>query len=292
MSPGIFHETHATAASQISWIMYAGRSTSHYRSPDGRRSFSYLNVCGHRYQVSPSFDDAREHDYNLSSAGQQMDRVSVNRSDMQRRHPVEGGRSSNSRPAVPIVRAGDAGSSLILGSMEARPELPMKRSSCSSVSISSRQPRRINADPRRRGYSPDGKQIAYVRGPGLWYRKGYRGSANDDIWISNADGSRRDRRITNHNGQDSYPMWSKDGKQLAYVSDVTGGLANLTRIASTTSAWRIGCRCRKRRSTHHKDDGVRAAHCQRPTANGSSTSAASISASIPVKGRQEPQVEH
>ena len=32
-------------------------------------------------------------------------------------------------------------------------------------------------------FSPKGDQIAYVRGPGTWYRKGYRGSSNDDIWI-------------------------------------------------------------------------------------------------------------
>ena len=48
--------------------------------------------------------------------------------------------------------------------------------------------------------------IAYVRGPGSWYRKGYKGSSNDDIWISSADGS-HNRRITVHEGQDSYPMW-------------------------------------------------------------------------------------
>src|SRR5262245_2102458 len=32
--------------------------------------------------------------------------------------------------------------------------------------------------------SPKGDTLAYVRGPGLWYRKGYRGSSHDDIWLS------------------------------------------------------------------------------------------------------------
>ena len=36
-------------------------------------------------------------------------------------------------------------------------------------------------------YSPKGDQIAYVRGPGSWYRKGYRGSSSDDIWLCNSE---------------------------------------------------------------------------------------------------------
>src|SRR6516162_156206 len=47
--------------------------------------------------------------------------------------------------------------------------------------------RRItNSEGKEGVFSPDGKEIAYVRGPGTWYRKGYRGSSNDDIWICNA----------------------------------------------------------------------------------------------------------
>ena len=38
-------------------------------------------------------------------------------------------------------------------------------------------------------FAPTGDAIAFVRGPGTWYRKGYRGSCNDDIWICNADGT-------------------------------------------------------------------------------------------------------
>ena len=39
------------------------------------------------------------------------------------------------------------------------------------------------SSPRRATRSPTSA------GPGTWYRKGYRGSSNDDIWICNADGT-------------------------------------------------------------------------------------------------------
>ena len=98
-----------------------------------------------------------------------------------------------------------------------------------SVSIDGGQPKRISAYEGREGaYSPDGQHIAYVRGPGQWYRKFYRGSSNDDIWISNADGA-NNRQVTKHNGQDSYPMWAPDGKHLYYVSDVGSGVANIVK---------------------------------------------------------------
>src|SRR2546421_635765 len=49
--------------------------------------------------------------------------------------------------------------------------------------------RRItHAEGKEGAFSPKGDRLAYVRGPGSWYRKGYRGSANDDIWICDAAG--------------------------------------------------------------------------------------------------------
>jgi tricorn protease len=67
-------------------------------------------------------------------------------------------------------------------------------------------------------FSPSGETIAFVRGPGLWYRRGYRGSSNDEIWLASPDGTNQ-RRVTTYDGQDSYPMWSPDGKKLYYVSE-------------------------------------------------------------------------
>jgi tricorn protease len=104
-------------------------------------------------------------------------------------------------------------------------------------------------------FSPKGDQIAYVRGPGTWYRKGYRGSSNDDIWVCNLDGS-NNRRITDFNGQDTSPMWSPDGQYLYYVSECFGtppkSVANVVRLALTPNA-------KPEQITFQKDDSVRRA---------------------------------
>lgn len=77
-------------------------------------------------------------------------------------------------------------------------------------------------------FAPIGGSIAFVRGPGTWYRRGYRGSSNDDIWISNSDGTSQ-KRLTAFDGQDGSPMWAPDGRKLYYVSEMgsKSGCANI-----------------------------------------------------------------
>lgn len=101
-------------------------------------------------------------------------------------------------------------------------------------------------------FSPKGDQIAYVRGPGTWYRKGYRGSANDDIWICQADGS-DPKQITHFNGQDHSPSWSPDGKFIYYVSEHHGTPANIVRLPLNDP------KGDPEQLTFHKDEGVRRA---------------------------------
>ena len=127
---------------------------------------------------------------------------------------------------------------------------------------------RISADDGKEGvFSPDGKQIAYTRGPGAWYRKGYRGSANDDIWLCDADGT-HNRQLTNFAGQDASPMWSADGKWIYYVSEFYGTPANIVRMPSTpvgnADASTVTA-TPPQQITFHKDDAVRRA---RISANG------------------------
>jgi tricorn protease len=125
-----------------------------------------------------------------------------------------------------------------------------------TVPVEGGRGRRISACEGRDGvYSPAGDKIAYVRGPGTWYRKGYRGSSNDDVWISNADGT-SNRQLTTFNGQDGSPMWSPDGKFIYYVSECHGTPANIVRqdAAGQTAPEPV---------TFHCDDGVRRARISR-----------------------------
>jgi tricorn protease len=121
-----------------------------------------------------------------------------------------------------------------------------------TVSAQGGQAHRISASEGREGvFSPKGDQIAYVRGPGTWYRKGYRGSSNDDIWISNADGT-NNRRLTDSPGQDNSPMWAPDGQSVYYVSECFGSPANIVRQEAAAGTKPVAL-------THHKEDAVRRA---------------------------------
>lgn len=106
-------------------------------------------------------------------------------------------------------------------------------------------------------FSPAGNAVAFVRGPGTWYRKNYRGSSNDDIWLAAPDGSGV-RRLTEFAGQDTAPMFSPDGKRLYYVSELHGGPANLVvqDLGAGTPPVAAGS---PRPLTAHKDDSVRKA---------------------------------
>ncbi len=127
-----------------------------------------------------------------------------------------------------------------------------------SVAAAGGPEKRVTAFEGKGGvYSPKGDQIAYVRGPGTWYRKGYRGSSNDDIWICNADGT-NNRQFTREACQDSSPMWSPDGQYLYYVSEYPEAPANIVRQE-------ISGQSKPQLMTFHKDDAV---HRARISANG------------------------
>jgi tricorn protease len=125
-----------------------------------------------------------------------------------------------------------------------------------SVDATGGEARKVTMHEGREGaWSPDGKALAYTRGPGAWYRKGYRGSSNDDIWLCDPDGM-QSRQVTTHPGNDNAPMWSPDGKFLYYVSD-RFGVPNIVRqkIADDL-AGPVGT---PEQVTFHKDEGIRKA---------------------------------
>ncbi|HKI34837.1 MAG TPA: S41 family peptidase [Gemmataceae bacterium] len=120
---------------------------------------------------------------------------------------------------------------------------------------------RVSVNEGRDGvFSPKGDQVAYVRGAGTWYRKGYRGSSNDDVWISNADGS-NNRRLTTFTGQDGSPMWGADGQSVYYVSEFFGTPANIVRQDAAGKSAPV-------QVTFHKDEAVRKARISGPGKDG------------------------
>jgi len=124
------------------------------------------------------------------------------------------------------------------------------------IDVTGGREQRITTTEARQGVlSPDGSKIAYVRGPSFNFRKGYRGSSNDDIWVSNADGS-APSRLTDFSGEDFSPMWAADGRSIYYVSECLGNPANIVRQ-------RLDSPGKPNASPITKTDGVRLARISR-----------------------------
>lgn len=71
--------------------------------------------------------------------------------------------------------------------------------------------------------SPDGKWVAYTRGALQdVIRKGYRGSANFDIYVAPVDGAAPPRRLMDSDKNDQWPAWSADSKTVYYSSEREG----------------------------------------------------------------------
>jgi len=66
-------------------------------------------------------------------------------------------------------------------------------------------------------YSPDGSKLAVNRKAQSYWRKFYRGSYQSDVTVMDLE-AKTFRDLTDHDGLDSWPMWSKDGS-IYFVSD-------------------------------------------------------------------------
>ena len=96
--------------------------------------------------------------------------------------------------------------------------------------------------------SHDGKFIVYSRGRENWARKHYRGSSNADLWLYNL-GKKEFLRLTEHIGNDYYPLLSPDDRTIYYVTDLGEDTFNLWQMDLDGN--------NKKQLTFHKTDGVR-----------------------------------
>jgi eukaryotic-like serine/threonine-protein kinase len=85
-----------------------------------------------------------------------------------------------------------------------------------SLSILGGAPRLLNEEGWMASVSPDGSQIAFVKGTGF-------GDSGQEIWVMNANGSDARKLVTSTNGGlVTSPVWSPDGRAIAYLETVFG----------------------------------------------------------------------
>ncbi len=100
-----------------------------------------------------------------------------------------------------------------------------------TVSIDSGMERNAGADMGVWAtYSPDGSKLAINRKGQVYWRKYYRGAYQTDVTVMDI-ASKKFTDVTDFDGLDSWPMWSRDG-HIYFVSDRDGnGLTNIWRVA-------------------------------------------------------------
>jgi len=85
-----------------------------------------------------------------------------------------------------------------------------------SLSILGGTPRLLNEEGWMASVSPDGSQIAFVKGTGF-------GDSGQEIWVMNANGSDPRKLVTSLNGGlVTSPVWSPDGRAIAYLETQFG----------------------------------------------------------------------
>ena len=98
-------------------------------------------------------------------------------------------------------------------------------------------------------YSPNGFDLAFVRGATKWWRRGYRGAANRELWLHTADGD--DVQLSHFDGDDDLPSWA-DGHTLIFLS-ARSGRKNVFAMNIVTGE--------VRQLTRHHGSDVRAPRC-------------------------------
>src|SRR5947209_10986671 len=102
-----------------------------------------------------------------------------------------------------------------------------------TVSVDGGMPQSAGVDMGvQASYSPDGRRIAYNQKSQVYWRKYYRGAYQSDVMVADIS-HKKFTQLTDFDGLDSWPMWSRDG-EIYFVSDRDGnGLTNIWRVAES-----------------------------------------------------------
>ncbi len=94
--------------------------------------------------------------------------------------------------------------------------------------------------------SPDGKRILFTREGAPWWRKGYHGSQDSQIWMYNTD-TNAFTEVLRPAGGASWPIWKPDGRGFYYVALVGKSLNLMQRDFAMTDGFPL---------TRFEDDSV------------------------------------